>query len=137
MKRVDELGSIVAFHAEMGPHKSNLTPGQTIKFETVKQNYGNAYDPQTGIFICPKSGLYFFTFTILADTGKEVETKLVLNGSPIAYSYSAGPALHGNAGSKSVITPLHPGDKVWLEFHAYDNSIYGNAWSTLTGYIIL
>ena len=135
--RVDQHESAVAFHAELGPHKRNLSTGQIIKFEHVKQNYGNAYDPQTGIFTSPKSALYFFTFTILTFPGQHVETKLVVNGSPVAYSFSQGPYpdIH-NSGSKSVVVPLHPGDRVWLEFYFGDNNVSGDYWSTLTGYII-
>ena len=85
VKRVDELGSIVAFHAEVGPHKSHHTSGQTINFETTRQNYGNAYFSHTGIFICPKFGLYFFMYTIMSYLDKYVQVKLVLNGSPVSY----------------------------------------------------
>ena len=131
---------MIAFHAELGPHKTNLAADATIKFETVKQNFGNAYDPQSGFFNCPTSGLYYFAFTIMANPGKAVETKLVVNGSPIAFSYSAGPpgppALY-NAGSKSVVTHLHPGDRVWIEFYQeHDNNVYGSTWSTFTGFMI-
>ena len=103
---------LIAFHAELGASKANLTPDATIKFETVKQNFGNAYDPLLGYFNCPTTGLYFFTYTIMLNTGKEVETNLVVNGSPIAYTYSAGPPTYHNAGSTSVVTYLHTGDKV-------------------------
>ena len=135
-KRVDELGSVVAFHAQLGPTKSNLNPGQTIKFENVKQNYGNAYDPQLGEFMCPKAGLYFFTFTIMSNNGKSVQTKLVVNGSPIAYSFSVGNSGAVGTGSRTVIVPLHMGDRVWLEFHTDDPNVRGDYWSTLTGFII-
>ena len=128
---------MIAFHAELGPHKTNLAPDATIKFETVKQNFGNAYNAQLGFFNCPKAGLYFFTFTIMANVGKDIETKMVVNGSPIAFSYSAGPPAYYNAGSKSVIAHLHPGDKVWIEFHNYnDNFVFGGQWSTFTGFMI-
>ena len=128
----------MAFHAELGPDKTDLTPGQIIQFQTMKQNYGNGYDPQTGIFTCPRSGLYFFTFTIMAYPGKWTDTKLVHNGSSIASSYSAGLTIDYNTGNKSVLVHLHLGDKVWLEFLAGDKpgNIHGYQWSTLTGLFI-
>ena len=133
---VDQHESAVAFHAELGQHKYNLTAGAIITFETIKQNYGNAYDPQTGIFTCPKSGLYFFAVTIMAYPGKPTQTKLVHNGSAIAYSYSAGTPNFYNTGSKSIIVALHMGDRVWLEFYDGYNPGEGPM-STLTGYFIL
>ena len=84
-KRVDELGSVVAFHVEMGPNKNNFNKQRSILLEWVKQNFGNTYDPQLGVFTCPKSGLYFFTFT-MTKIGETLETKLVVSGSPIAYA---------------------------------------------------
>ena len=74
--RVDQHRSTIAFHAELGRNQFNLTVGQTIKFETVKENFGNAYDPKLGVFTCPKSGIYFFAFTIMSNAGKVTQTKL-------------------------------------------------------------
>ena len=127
----------MAFHAELGRNKGNLTIGQTIKFEYVKQNYGNAYDPQTGIFTCPKSGLYFFAVTIMAYPGRRTDTMLAVNGASVAFTFSAGTPDFQSTGSKSVIVPLHPGDRVWLQFLAYFNNVYGSRISTLTGYFIM
>ena len=136
VKRVDELGSMVAFHAEMGPGKSNLTQHHPILFETPKVNFGNAYDPKFGVFTCPKYGLYFFTFTIMAQIGKEMDSHLVVNGSPIAYGTAGSPPTLYGTGSQSVIVVLNPGDRVWLERHSGDHALYGGGWSTLTGFLI-
>ena len=136
VKRVDELGSMVAFHSVMYQNNENLTSGQTIKFEKVKQNFGNAYDPHYGIFTCPKSGLYFFTTTIMANPGKESSIKIAVNGSAVAFAYASSPPTLYSTGTVSCIVPLHPGDRVSIEFHAYDTAIYGHDWSSFTGFII-
>ena len=120
----------------MGPWKYNITPHHPIRFEDVKQNFGNVYDPILGVFTCPKYGLYFFTFTIMAQIGKEMDINLVLNGSPIAYTTAGSPPTIFGTGSKSVIVPLHQGDKVWLGYRNSDHSIAGGGYSTLTGFII-
>ena len=70
-----------------------INPGQVIIFE---HNFGNAYDAHIGVFTCPKSGLYFFTFRITTNAAKYTETKLVSNGSPITYCISG---VHGSTGS--------------------------------------
>ena len=59
-----------------------------------------------------------------------VEVKLVLNGSGISYGVTGHTPTQWNNGSQSVIVPLHPGDRVWMEYQGVDNSIYGGAWST-------
>ena len=136
VKRVDELGSMVAFHSMMHQHNENLTNGQTIKFEIVKQNFGNAYDPHYSIFTCPKSGLYLFTTTIMAFPGKKSSVKIVANGSPVAYAYASSPPSFYSTGTVSCIVPLHPGDRVSIEFYAYDTTIHGHDWSSFTGFLI-
>ena len=135
-RRVDDLGSAVAFHAELGPHKYNLTGGQTIRFETIKENVGNAYNPNTGIFTCTKSGLYFFTFTILAFSGDNIETKLLVNETPVMYSFSDGETTLDSA-SNSVVVSMKNGDSARAVFHYSDNghSVFGHQYSTLTGFL--
>ena len=59
-----------------------------------------------------------------------------MNGSAVSYGASGQGSTHVNTGSQSVILPLHTGDRVWLEYYKYDTSIYGDEWSTLTGFII-
>ena len=120
----------------MGTNKSHLVAGQPIKFETVKQNFGNGYNPQLGMFSCPKSGIYFFTFTLMCYRGQETETKLVVNGVPVAYSYSSGTYSLYNTATQSVVVPLHPGDRVSVQFYDRHNALYGDEWSTFTGFMI-
>ena len=82
-----------------------------LEHENKQQNFGNGYDPQLGIFTCPKSGVYIFTITIMSERGKRTETKLFVNGTRIAFSYVAGPTpAFRNTGSRSLIVHLHSGE---------------------------
>ena len=140
VKRVDELGSIVAFQAQFAnAPKTGLKPNQIITFETVVHNFGNAYDGRTGVFICPRAGLYFFSLSLLANRGEEHETKLVVNGNTVMVNYAGGPPgpppMH-NQGTRSVIVPMQMGDKAWVAFLDYDGLLYDGIWSTLTGFLI-
>ena len=125
----------MAFHADLGAHKHNLTQGQTIVFDTLKQNFGNAYNSHTGIFTCPKSGLYFFTLSIIANGGVITETKLLVNETPVMYTFSAGESTL-DSGTNSVIVPMKTGDDARVVFHHFDPNIYGGPWSTFTGFLI-
>nr|KAG5708085.1 hypothetical protein BaRGS_002821 [Batillaria attramentaria] len=56
--RLDTNVAFLAFFREGdvgGYHK-----GMTIKYNTVRYNAGNGYDPVTGLFTAPASGLYAF-----------------------------------------------------------------------------
>lgn len=123
-KRVDELGSTVAFHAKTGSAQYHMSFDQTILFSDVTQNFGNGYDPSTGIFTCPKSGLYFFSLTIYAGASDDD-----LN----VY----------DSGTNTVILHLKHGDKIWPKVDHYYGwgtnnyiTLYGDHWSTFTGFLI-
>ena len=51
----------VAFSATyMTADHHGLGVGQTLKFDKVIYNAGNAYNPATGLFIAPTDGTYLF-----------------------------------------------------------------------------
>lgn len=52
----------VGFHARLRS-SINLDRSQTVKFDDVITNIGDAYDPTTGHFTAPYHGLYSFSAT--------------------------------------------------------------------------
>ena len=55
---------VVAFSAYMTDGEHQVPPEGYIPFQGVESNYGNHYDAKESEFICPTTGLYFFTFTL-------------------------------------------------------------------------
>ncbi|XP_074536179.1 complement C1q and tumor necrosis factor-related protein 9-like [Halichoeres trimaculatus] len=50
----------VAFTAKLNVDDSYPKKAGILKFANVLINQGNGYNPETGIFTCPKDGLYYF-----------------------------------------------------------------------------
>ncbi|OWF34487.1 Complement C1q tumor necrosis factor-related protein 6 [Mizuhopecten yessoensis] len=104
-------------------------------------NEGSAYSNLTGVFTCPKAGMYYFSVTIMVWGHDEFETELVHNGVNIMLNYAAGES-HVNQATNSVVIRLNEGDKVWvriLENPGINNGnirIYGGGWTTFTGFRI-
>ena len=44
--------------------KTYSTSGETITFDDVTTNIGDAFDAPTGVFTCPVTGVYVFHFSV-------------------------------------------------------------------------
>ncbi|KAH3829183.1 hypothetical protein DPMN_131175 [Dreissena polymorpha] len=58
------VATSVTFSAFLARDLDNLGPDQTVIFENVTLNDGNAYNPLLGTFHVPRAGMYFFTVTL-------------------------------------------------------------------------
>lgn len=71
----------VSFSASIGSNSLTLGNGQTLKFETILTNDGNAYDDRTGVFTCPAAGTYMFVVDALSYPGLVIFESQQENGS--------------------------------------------------------
>lgn len=74
----------------MKDNLENMKTQETVIFNQVSLNDGDAYDTTSGKFTAPIGGVYFFSWGILSDNGKYFVTEIVRNSIPVAYNYSAG-----------------------------------------------
>ncbi|KAJ8307711.1 hypothetical protein KUTeg_014737 [Tegillarca granosa] len=116
---------------------------QTILFGNVQLNEGGAYNATSGVFVCPKSGLYLFSFHILSFNSEQPEGSssavwLAVNGIPFVVSQQTVPAdgskdynLHGstvirlNVDDKVLIASVIDGTNVYL-LNSYFNGVQQN-----------
>lgn len=80
---------IVVFQLSLNKFLENLKTQETVVFDEITLNEGNAYNKTSGIFTTPSDGLYSFTLT-LSKGGKLFITEIVKNGHPISYDYKDG-----------------------------------------------
>ncbi|CAC5358880.1 unnamed protein product [Mytilus coruscus] len=70
---------VIAFSAYRSASQS-LSFGTIVHFDKVWTNIGNGYNPTTGIFTAPRSGLYHFT-SVLMSENYSINLRLFLNDS--------------------------------------------------------
>ena len=76
----------VAFFAQ----STTVLSGGRIVFNNMTVNLGNGYNPGTGVFRSPQSGLYMFAFGIHSH-GNSVQTYLTKNGRAVGVSAITDP----------------------------------------------
>lgn len=144
-------GDEVGFSVLLGQN-ADLTYGMKIKFDTVVENLGNAYNKQTGEFTCPIAGTYLFSLDIVCSKGSYIEASVeVNNGSPRyilnticdhrkrtaadGYPFYCGETQNGG----TAIVQLKVGDrvsvkKVWPVIDV--STIVGKDLSSFSGYLL-
>ena len=124
----------MAFTAKLGAHVQNLGEHQPVVFDTVQTNVGGAYASDTGVFSAPADGVYYFSATIMCQYGDYIETEIIHNGNHVVYIYASDDNGH-EQGTNSAVLELLAGDHVWVRnIDAVGDKIYGNDWSTFTGF---
>ncbi|CAG5114731.1 unnamed protein product, partial [Candidula unifasciata] len=124
----------VAFSSKLS-YNRELKPLDTVIFDTILTNDGNAYDPDTGKFTAVTPGTYFFHSTILSGYNTKVETAIIVNDKEIARIYSGAHDAHGS-GSNMAIVNLRTGDSVWVRLlYQGGNHVHGY-YSTFSGALL-
>ena len=104
----NNLHSPVAFTAVL-THNEQLGPLQTLEYDKVITNIGNAYDTRHGHFTAPVNGIYMLSAT-LCDDDQIIRTEMVKNGVQLV-------AMYGDTGllaSHTIMVSLEQNDMVWV-----------------------
>ncbi|VDI38865.1 complement C1q tumor necrosis factor-related protein 3-like [Mytilus edulis] len=106
-----------------------------IKFEDVETNIGNHYNPTTGVFTAPISGLYVLSSMIMAYGDAKVEYQWRKNETVFSTGYTNH--ANGSSQSQTYVFELKKGDRVFLK-HRTSNSqkLYGHRCSYFNGYLL-
>lgn len=128
--------SRVAFSAQLTGGSVQLGQHQTVGYNTVLTNIGNAYDFRYNHFIVPAKGVYLLSLTGMNVAGQHVYLEMVKNGKKIAFVYCSSNA--DSMGSQTIAVVLEKNDVVWVR-HGYGGAaqINGNdAYNTFTGVLL-
>lgn len=131
----------VAFTAVVSPPQlENLSAGETIVYDKIMTNFGDAYDCITGIFTAPVKGIYIFEVALMTDPGKDQYLQLVKDGKPVIAIYGcAKGAKHIVSSSRTATTELSKGCKAWIRTAAIPNHgsgfVHGNSYSSFSGWL--
>ena len=102
------VSSLVAFTVVL-THDVRLGPLQTLEYDKVITNIGNAYDSRHGHFIAPVKGTYMFSATV-CDSGAVIRAEMVRNGVQVV---AMGGDRYDSA-SQTIMLSLEQNDMVWV-----------------------
>ncbi|XP_043963021.1 complement C1q-like protein 2 [Gambusia affinis] len=133
--------SRVAFSAALFNVDSNTwtTKGpvgadETLKFEKVITNIGNGYDPATGIFTAPVTGLYYIRATGIAGPNGELQAGVKKNGENMFAIFQKAGSQSG--ASNAMAMALQQGDRVFVQLWAGKSIADQGRLSTFTGFLV-
>ncbi|XP_062389434.1 complement C1q-like protein 2 isoform X1 [Sardina pilchardus] len=132
-------GAKIAFSAslwETGEQRFDVAP--ILAYKRIFTNIGNAYDSNTGNFIAPVKGVYFFCFNAFGYSGSVSGAILTKNGQLMVSTYelaSSGDA--SDTTGNSVILQLEAGESVsmrlWQNASVFDHR---NGLNTFSGFLL-
>ena len=96
---------------------------------------GHGYSQQTGIFTCPKGGLYVFSWSTLSRGSSEnCIAYIYINGirSLVSHSLDNGGSPN-EAASKTEVLHLSVGDHVWIQTDTC-HYFYGYPYTAFSGW---
>ncbi|KAK3603647.1 hypothetical protein CHS0354_017363 [Potamilus streckersoni] len=136
MKRTSGLGkTTVAFAVTMSEwRESTLAVHQLLPFNKVLINDGNGFDSNLESFVCPVTGIYFFTATITSSNHK-FEGSIVIDGvEKVIITTGEGPNFE--QGSSSVVTHCSKGQRVYVFAHIGAVGQISETFSVFSGFLI-
>ncbi len=125
-----------AFFVSLAKHPYTFTGiNDVVKFEDVRVNRGQGYNPSTVVLTAPRKGLYHISSLILGYNGHDVHYQLNKNDA----FYTGGYSTKGvyTSSSMSVIVKMKKGDRLFIKHRASrSQQITGNHFSTFSGYFL-
>ncbi|XP_071181959.1 collagen alpha-1(X) chain-like [Mytilus edulis] len=124
-----------AFTVSLTTHEPTITGKVPIKFNNVILNRRGGYDPSTGYFTVPQTGLYHISATIMSRNGATFHASLDKNGQDIVLMY--GTKINGGNESTNIVLELTKGDKVCVKHYVSGSEvIHGYGYCYFSGYYI-
>ncbi|XP_051723057.1 complement component 1, q subcomponent-like 4 like [Ctenopharyngodon idella] len=125
-------GLLASGTGQIGPFGTD----KILEYKKVFSNVGNAYDSNTGIFIAPIKGVYYFRFYGHCHGGTTMAITLLKNGQSQCSVHDWKPVSNGNA-SNGVVLTLEIGDKIytvlWKNTWVYDDLA---SYTSFSGFLI-
>ena len=115
---------------------TQLVDHQTIIFKTVLTNIGHGYNPWTGVFTAPISGVYFIGGSIISLANQRLQTEIVVNSQTVVVKLYAASTTDRDQASSFAIIQLHVGDMVWMKIKYTSIQATVNSENSFSGYLI-
>ena len=119
----EDVETVAAFSATSADDQT-LSQGEVLQFDVTLGNLGGYYQADNGVFICPYSGTYVFSVSVLTTRGDFAAGALYIDGAlhVIAWADDAE-STHSHA-SNMVVAPCTAGGQVYVEAVDYGTSSF-------------
>nr|KAG5707858.1 hypothetical protein BaRGS_031589 [Batillaria attramentaria] len=135
--RLSSLSQAVGFTANSASEDITFGAHGVLKFDHLVTSVGGGYDPHTGIFTAPVSGLYVFFLSIMSSNEHgAVDVAIVKEGAALDRAWAEGQGDSYDQGSSLVTVHVTTGQKVWVEQAAGDTTVMGGPRSVFSGYLL-
>ncbi|KAH3693665.1 complement C1q-like protein 4 [Dreissena polymorpha] len=126
----------VAFTARLSTNRT-FRSQQTILFDDVMTNVGNAYDVTSGTFKAPCAGRFLFSLTVRAQYHKQACAEIVAEPEVIGVVAAGDTEIERASSSLTVVTSLSLGDVVHVrEMKMFKGDFYGDGFTVFTGVLL-
>ncbi|CAG2255316.1 C1QL [Mytilus edulis] len=131
--------TVIAFYAFMSLRSAKPGIGQRLVFDVMKTNEGGGYNRHTGVFTCPKTGIYVFVWVVRLGSAYHSFELMVNNsvyGSTYLYNHATGSSVSG-----TVVVHASEGDSIYVRAHSthkgtgeLNSNIHGR--TTFSGWLL-
>ena len=97
-------------------------------------NLGGYYQADNGVFICPYSGTYAFSFSFLSTEGDQAAGALYIDGTVYARAWGDDPETYSHA-SNMFVASCSAGGQVYVQPEG-DSSVRGDQYSAFAGFLL-
>ncbi|XP_069059638.1 adiponectin-like [Pleurodeles waltl] len=114
---------LYAFHVALTT--KNPPSNKPIQFKKILYNDQNVYNTETGKFVAPVKGIYFFTYQL---TIYNTATQVTLNKNSVIlqYTYKSSQSSVTAQSSGAAILQLEKDDSIWLEERQSPSGLYAD-----------
>ncbi|XP_045209284.2 cerebellin-1-like [Mercenaria mercenaria] len=127
----------VAFTAGLSAQIPNLGSHHTVIFDSVVTNIGNAYHPNSGVFIAPYKGAYVFNVKMKVPPRHKLHLQLVVDGKVV---FDLGVEIPSSTDYESAneefIIEVNQGADVFVRSDANGGLLYGYMRSLFSGFLL-
>ncbi|XP_048746610.2 complement C1q-like protein 2 [Ostrea edulis] len=111
-----------SFYVRLSRPQTNLGKNDIICFDNVVSDRQHLYNTRTGKFVCPRSGHYVFTWTLMTHHKRWVVSDLVVGGE-VKGKLTVDSDEHYESGSTTVVVYVRRGATVYVRNIGGDGKI--------------
>ncbi|XP_045187626.2 uncharacterized protein LOC123545367 [Mercenaria mercenaria] len=137
-RQADGGDNKVAFYVVLSTDVADLGDDQTIPFDQVILDEGNAFGTVFHAFACPVTGVYLFRSALMCEANSHIETEVVKDGFPFFRMYSSGikTSYQYDQGFNAGITKCEMNQRVWVRVNGNLGTSVRHLFTTFSGYLL-